>query len=135
MGRKIEILKKILRKLGPNIESGQNSISPDYVIKVNESISFKGTTYGSVGYDYKLEFDQTAFEDRTTYKELYVPRKEDYYVNPRTGKVEFHAPCGSDEIEETHVLSAQKRGLFLIREIVIFRGDVDSEQEHWVLVK
>lgn len=135
MGRKIEILKTCLNRLRPNTNSGQNNISPEYVIKVHDSISFKGTTYGSVGYDYKLEFDQTAFEERTTYKELYVPRKEDYYENPRTGKMEFHAPCGSDETEETHILSAQKRGLFLIREIVIFRGDIDSEQEHWVLVE
>ena len=108
MGRKIEILKTCLNRLRPNTNSGQNNISPEYVIKVHDSISFKGTTYGSVGYDYKLEFDQTAFEERTTYKELYVPRKEDYYENPRTGKMEF-TPHAALMKPKKHISSLPKR--------------------------
>ena len=75
------------------------------VIKLNgEHLTFKGRVYGSVGIEYRIEYDKTAFQ--VEYNHEYVLSKEDREMNE-----------GADESFVTYVLTPLKRGIFKIYEI------------------
>lgn len=105
------------------------------VIHLGDTLSFSGKSYGSVGYQYYLEFDNTAFKMETQVKDLYKPREEDFVIDRRTGERKFIRPAGGDECAITYTLTATKKGVYQIREIAAFRGDIESEKIHRIKVK
>lgn len=105
------------------------------VLHIGDIVSFTGRKYASVGYQYYLEFDNTAFKMETQVKDLYKPKKEDFVIDGHGGECGFRRPCGGDEMEVTYNLTAVKRGVFEIHEIVEFRDVVESEKIHRIKVK
>jgi len=105
------------------------------VMHTGDVMSFTGKVYGSVGYQYRVEFDKSAFSEEIQSKELYKPRLSDYHKDEKTGEMIFRRPCGSDKMDVTHILTAKRKGMYEIVEIVEFRGDVESQKVHRVLVK
>lgn len=104
------------------------------VIHLGDTLHFSGKSHGSVGYQYYLEFDNTAFKMETQAKYLYKPREEDFFIDGRTGERKFRRPCGGDEKKVTYTLTAIKNGAYQIIEIVEFRGDIESEKIYRVKV-
>lgn len=104
------------------------------VIHLGDTLHFSGKSHGSVGYQYYLEFDNTAFKMETQVKDLYKPREEDFVIDGRTGERGFRRPCGGDESVITYTLTAKKTGVYQISEIVAFRGDIESEKIYKVKV-
>lgn len=91
-------------------------------IRLGEKLEFKAKVYPSVGYDYSLEYDTTAFSERQEYK----------YINPNeTLALRLK---GSDEGEVYYTLTSLKRGMFRIIEHFFFRGDETGCKEHMILV-
>ena len=85
-------------------------------IHIGRIFRFHGIKYNSVGYFYKLEYDQTAFDTRFYDQELYKPKMEDYHLNPKKGKKECRIQCGSMEETERYALTARKYGIFKVED-------------------
>lgn len=105
------------------------------VLHQGDVISFTGRNYGSVGYQYQVEFNRDAFKEDIQTRDLYKHREEDYVYDKHTGTIRFIRPCGGDEMEVTYRLTAIKKGVYEIREITDFRGDIESEIVHKIRVK
>lgn len=74
------------------------------VIKLNgDHLTFKGRVYGSVGIEYRIEYDKTAFQ--VEYNCEYVYSKEDRDMLD-----------GADDSTVTYELTPLKKGLFDIYE-------------------
>ena len=79
------------------------------VIKLNgDHLTFKGRVYGSVGIEYRIEYDKTAFQ--VEYNCEYVYSKEDRDMLD-----------GADNSTVTYELTPLKKGLFDIYEVEGFR--------------
>lgn len=92
------------------------------VIKLNGGhLTFKGTVYGSVGIEYRIEYDKTAFRMEYNYK----------YVH---SEKERRTLCGADDSTVTYELTPLKRGIFVIFELEGFRGQETARQKHTVVV-
>lgn len=79
------------------------------VIKLNgDHLTFKGRVYGSVGIEYRIEYDKTAFQ--VEYNCEYVYSKEDRDMLD-----------GADDSTVTYELTPLKKGLFDIYEVEGFR--------------
>lgn len=92
------------------------------VIKLNGvHLTFKGRVYGSVGTEYRIEYDKTAF--RMEYNREYVYPKEDREMND-----------GTDEFTVTYELTPLKRGIFEIYEVEGFRGQETVKNKHTIVV-
>ena len=92
------------------------------VIKLNgDHLTFKGRVYGSVGIEYRIEYDKTAFQ--VEYNHEYVLSKEDREMNE-----------GADESFVTYVFTPLKRGIFEIYEIEGFRGQETARNKHTVVI-
>lgn len=89
-------------------------------ICVGAEIQYKGIVHGSVGIDYRLDYDKTAFKE---YKVL-------SYTDPSRAHM-----CGGDKQEVIYTLIALKEGDFLIKEIEDFRGERTIIKESIVRVK
>ena len=105
------------------------------VLHLGDVLCFLGKSHSSVGYQYYLEFDTDAFKMETQVKDLYKPREEDFVIDKHTGEQRFRRPCGGDKSAITYTLTATKTGVYQIREIVAFRGDIESEKIYRVKVK
>ena len=102
-------------------------------IHIGRIFRFHCIKYNSVGYFYKLEYDQTAFDTSFYDQELYNPKMEYYHLNPRTGKKEYRAPCGSDEKEISYMLTARRFGIFKVEETQLFQKQTESHVCHYIL--
>lgn len=102
-------------------------------IHIGRIFGFHGKQYNSVGYFYKLKYDEKAFDANYYCHELYKPRMEDYHLNPRTGKKEYRAPCGSDEKEISYMLTARRFGIFKVEETQLFQKQTESHVCHYIL--
>ncbi len=92
------------------------------VIKLNGGhLTFKGRVYGSVGIEYRIEYDKTAFRMEYNYK----------YVD---SEKERRTLCGADDSTVTYELIPLKRGIFVIFELEGFRGQETARQKHTVVV-
>ena len=92
------------------------------VIKLNGGhLTFNGRVYGSVGIEYRIEYDKTAFQ--VEYNHEYVLSKEDREMNE-----------GADESFVTYVLTPLKKGLFDIYEVEGFRCKETARKEHTIVV-
>lgn len=116
----MNIFERILSCIGVNKSNGTTKSSPNIIIKIGEEIQFKGIIYGSVGLNYILEYDNTAFSarDRT------------HYTSPNNAGMP-----GGDEVEIIYTLTAKKKGVYIIKEIKDFRGERTIQNEHIVKVK
>ena len=102
-------------------------------IHIGKTFRFHGKQYCSVGYFYKLKYDEKAFDTDRYCHELYKPRSEDYQFNPRTGKKEYRAPCGSDENEIGYVLTARRFGIFKVEETQLFQKQTEWHVCHYIV--
>ena len=92
------------------------------VIKLNsEHLTFKGRVYGSVGIEYRIEYDKTAF--LVEYNCKYVSSQEERYMLE-----------GADESTATYELTPLKKGLFDIYEVEGFRGEETTRKKHTIVV-
>lgn len=92
------------------------------VIKLNgDHLTFKGRVHGSVGIEYRIEYDKTAF--RMEYNREYVYSKEDREMND-----------GADEFTVTYELTPLRRGIFNIYEVEGFRGQETVRNKHTTVV-
>lgn len=92
------------------------------VIKLNgDHLTFKGKVYGSVGIEYRIEYDKTAFRMEYNYK----------YVH---SEKERRTLCGADDSTVTYELTPLKRGIFVIFELEGFRGQETARKKHTIVV-
>ena len=92
------------------------------VIKLNgDHLTFKGRVHGSVGIEYRIEYDKTAFRMEYNYKYVYSEK-------------ERCTLCGADDSTVTHELTPLKRGIFLIYEVEGFRGQETARKKHTIVV-
>ncbi len=93
----------------------------DVVLSVGDTLTFESHAHGSVGLWYELEYDETAFKES----------RSSSYVNSSFSE----NPCpGGDEELVTVLLTAQKEGGFLRKEIENFRGERTLKKTHIVCV-
>ena len=92
------------------------------VIKLNgDHLTFKGRVYGSVGIEYRIEYDKTAFRMEYNYK----------YVH---SEIERRMLCGADDSNVTYELTPLKKGLFDIYEVEGFRCQETARKKHTIVV-
>ena len=93
------------------------------VIKLNgEHLTFKGRVHGSVGIEYRIEYDKTAFHVEYSCK----------YVHPvKEGRI--MAP-GADRKIVTYKVTPLKKGQFEIYEVEGFRGQETARNKHTIVV-
>ena len=92
------------------------------VIKLNsDHLTFKGRVHGSVGIEYRIEYDKTAFRMEYNYK--YVYSKEDRDMLD-----------GADDSTVTYELTPLKKGLFDIYEVEGFRVQETARNKHTVVI-
>ena len=92
------------------------------VIKLNgDHLTFNGRVYGSVGIEYRIEYDKTAF--RMEYKYKYEYSEE-----------ERHKLDGADDSTKIYELTPLKRGIFVIFEVEGFRGKETARKKHTIVV-
>ncbi len=92
------------------------------VIKFNcNHLTFKGRVHGSVGIEYRIEYDKTAFRMEYNYK----------YVH---SEKERRTLCGADDSTVTYELTPLKRGIFVIYEVECFRGQETARKKHTIVV-
>ena len=92
------------------------------VIKLNgDHLTFKSRVHGSVGIEYRIEYDKTAFQ--VEYNCEYVYSKGDRDMLD-----------GADEYFVTYVLTPLKRGIFKIYEVEGFRGQETARNKHTVVI-
>lgn len=89
------------------------------VIKLNgDHLTFKGRVHGSVGIEYRIEYNKTAFRMEYNYK---------YVHSEKEG-------CGADDSTVTYELTPLKRGIFVIYEVEGFRGQETARKKHTIVV-
>lgn len=92
------------------------------VIKLNgEHLTFKGRVHGSVGIEYRIEYDKTAFQ--VEYNCEYVYSKEDRDMLE-----------GADDSTVTYGLTPLKKGQFEIYEVEELRGQETARNMHTIVV-
>ena len=92
------------------------------VIKLNgDHLTFSGRVHGSVGIEYRIEYDKTAFRMEYNYK--YVYSKEDRDMLD-----------GADDSTVIYELTPLKRGIFVIFEVESFRGQETARNKHTVVI-
>lgn len=92
------------------------------VIKLNgDHLTFKGRVYGSVGIEYRIEYDKTAFQVEYNYKLVHSEK-------------ERRTLCGADDSTVTYELTPLKKGLFDIYEVEGFRCQETARKKHTIVV-
>ena len=88
-------------------------------LKVNETITLSGTVHGSVGLDFIVECDETAFKVKREVKRNHP----------------FNKAPGADRGTVTYKITPKKEGMFTITSHVDFRGDTQNVIKYLVSVK
>ena len=92
------------------------------VIKINgDHLTFKGRVYGSVGIEYRIEYDKTA---------LHVGDNREYV----SFTDERDASDGAEHSPVTDELTPLKKGLFDIYEVEGFRCQETARKKHTIVV-
>ena len=92
------------------------------VIKLNgDHLTFKGRVYGSVGIEYRIVYDKSAFQVESNCE--YVYSKEDRDMLD-----------GADDSTVTYELTPLKKGLFDIYEVEGFRCQETARKKHTIVV-
>lgn len=114
-------------------DSGQNYRIVDYgwvlpqvdstiTISLFETFSYSQGIHGSVGYDYNVEYDETAFLVDTHV----------VYDNPKAVE---EGMCGGDSAVKTCVFTPRKKGEYTIKIVHKFRGDTKNVITFNIIVK
>ena len=85
----------------------------DYSVKIGDTIRFEGRVHASVGFNYKLDFDTDAFDSEEEFRYSY-PKKMAERL------------CGGDDAVRRFYLVPKKKGVFVIKEQIYFRGHLDE---------
>lgn len=85
-------------------------------------IVYSHSVHGSVGYDYSMEYDRTAFKLSENLR----------YNNP---DAVANGMCGGDKAILTSTLTTMKKGRFIIKIIHTFRGSQERVITHDITVK
>ena len=92
------------------------------VIKLNgDHLTFKGRVYGSVGIEYRIEYDKTAFQ-------------VEYNCEFVHSEKERRTLCGADDFTVIYELTPLKKGLFDIYEVEGFRCQETARKKHTIVV-
>ena len=92
------------------------------VIKLNgDHLTFKGRVHGSVGIEYRIEYNKTAFHMKYIYQ----------YVH---SEKERRTLCGADDYTIIYELTPLKRGIFVIFEVEGFRCQENARKKHTIVV-
>lgn len=94
---------------------------PKIISLNNGKIKFKGKYWGSVGYDYRIDYPKKAF---------HVTEKFTYLHPQLMG----NGMCGGDEATVEYTLKPLKSGLYRITEETLFRGEIEKHHIHYYLV-
>ena len=86
-----------------------------------DRFSYSHSIHGSVGYDFNVEYDKTAFHVKN-------------YVEYKDPKAVERGMCGGDSAVKTCEFSPLKKGTYEIRIIHEFRGDVTSVITYKIIV-
>lgn len=96
-------------------------VSGSITINTGDDIKYTHAIHGSVGINYTVEFDDTAFEA--------------YY------NIKYDAPdaveagmCGGDSAMRTTTLTSLKKGTYTVRVIHSFRGTVEKVLTYKIIV-
>lgn len=91
-------------------------------ITLDSQIQYSHSVHSSVGYNYEIEYDKTAFllTTKTKYDNLYAVSK---------------GMCGGDSAILTSTLIPQKKGKYIIKVVHTFRGNVNSIITYCINVK
>lgn len=87
-----------------------------------ESVSYIGGIYPSVGTDFRIECDTTAFK---------IAKNVEYY-NPEAMS---QGMPGGDQAQVVYTLYPQRKGIFIVHEVINFRGEETGRIKHIVIVK
>ena len=82
-------------------------------VSLSETFSYSYNIHGSVGYDYDIEYNKSAFDVETTIA----------YDDPEAVEAGM---CGGDSAIKTCVFRPKKRGTFTIKVIHQFRGNTED---------
>ena len=91
-------------------------------ISLSETFSYSQSIHGSVGYDYNIEYDETAFLVDTHV----------VYDNPKAVE---KGMCGADSAVKTCVFTPRKKGEYTIKIVHKFRGDTTNVITFNIIVK
>lgn len=103
-----------------SITYNQKGYASNYKLN-GDHLTFKGRVYGSVGIEYRIEYDKTAFQ--VEYNCEYVYSKEDRDMLD-----------GADDSTVTYELTPLKKGLFDIYEVEGFRCQETARKKHTIVV-
>lgn len=90
------------------------------ILSIGDELEYRGTVYSSVGLDFELHYNKNAFSLRKDYR----------YVNPDKSSMP-----GGDEESLSYMLTARKKGCYVIREVQVFRGKKRLLSRSYVLVR
>lgn len=102
------------------LPNGDNTCKDQKECCVGDTLYYYGTRHGSVGTEYMLKLDETAFDVKVS----------SAYDNPEKSQMP-----GGDRQNLTYKVICKKQGTFLIREIVFTRSDISIKAEHTIIVK
>lgn len=91
-------------------------------VNVGDQLRYSHSVHGSVGYDYKVEYDKSAF--KLTHNTE--------YDNPESVAMGM---CGGDSAVKTCILQALKKGKYKVKVIHEFRGAVERVITYTITVK
>lgn len=89
------------------------------ILRIGDEIEYKGKVHGSIGLGFELQLNKNAFSMHKDYR----------YVNP-----DRLSMPGGDEKTLTCMLTARKKGCYVIKEIQDFRGEKRLLSRSYVLV-
>ena len=87
-----------------------------------ESVSYIGKIWSSVGHNFWIECDTTAFK---------IEKKVKYY-NPESMA---QGMSGSDKAQVIYTLHPKRKGIFVVHEVTNFRGEETGRIKHIIIVK
>lgn len=115
---------EVMRNIVATIDDAALSESAPEVIEIKkgQSVCFSGEEFGSVGTSFLMEYDESAFDVKST----------SVYDNPN---YDDEPVCGGDSAVRIIILTAKQSGTFKVRCIKDFRGDVEGEREYTIVVE
>lgn len=96
-------------------------VSGTITINAGDYIKYTHAVHGSVGINYKVEFDDTAFE-------------ADYNIKYDDPDAVEAGMCGGDSAVRTTTLTSLKKGKYTVKVIHDFRGTVEKVLTYKIIV-
>lgn len=103
------------------VEKHMEDSDGDFFFNVGDKLLYSSQVFGSVGITYKLIFDDSAFEMTEVLK----------YKHPEEVRAGM---CGADDASLLINLTCKRKGVFTVRAIHGFRGNIEKEFVHKITV-